>query len=304
MTHFEIEPDDPILKNTEFVVDDGYESGSPINVVGRMLEATIDEVFNTPDHFPCTIIVPAGILGETETINMRLDPPRTKAPTLAPTSTAAPSTLAPSTAVPSTLAPTTPAPTPAPLVTISGVVYVKIVFPSRSSPLDESDINEVGAAVCHHIARYLSWVYRPQDVEVPECTWDVRAQLHNQIRLIFHYTAVISGFDYTSRTAATRNSNLEIGNVVEESFVDAQVRDDLINDLHNLSDANPLSETTSVELDTDTSSAEAPTEQPVSCSLVPEFLQSIPFLGALLNTVMCFLFGPEGMLANLTGLFV
>ena len=203
---------------------------------------------------------------------------------------------------PSTLAPTTPAPTPAPAVTISGVVYVKIVFPSRSSPLDASDISEVGAAVCHHIARYLSWVYRPQDVAVPQCTWDVRAQLHNQIRLIFHFTAVITGLDSSKTTA--RNSDLEVGNVVEESFLDVGVRDELINDLHNLSEENPLSETTSVELDTDASSAEAPTEQPVSCSLVPELLQSIPFLGAVLNTVMCFLFGPEGILANLAGLFV
>ena len=115
-------------------------------------------------------------------------------------------------------------------------------------------------------------------------------------------TAVITGLDSSKTTA--RNSDLEVGNVVEESFLDVGVRDELINDLHNLSEENPLSETTSVELDTDASSAEAPTEQPVSCSLVPELLQSIPFLGAVLNTVMCFLFGPEGILANLAGLFV
>ena len=272
----------------QFFVEAGYESGSPLTpVVGRMPETTIDEAFNTPEQFPCTIVLPVGTLGETETITMRLEAP-----------TAAPSTLAPTTLAPTAPAPT---PTPAPTVTISDVVYVRIVFPSRSSPLDASDINEVGAAVCHHIASYLSFVYRPLDVALPECIWDVHEQSHNQIRLIFHFTAAISGFD-SSKTSA-RNSDLEIGNVVEESFLDVDVRDDLINDLHNLSDENPLSSTTSVELDTDPSSVEAPTEQPASCSVVPAFLQSIPFLGPVLNTVMCFLFGPEGMLANLTGLF-
>ena len=161
-------------------------------------------------------------------------------------------------------------------------------------------MDEVSAAVCHHLARYLTFVYHPHAVSVPDCSWEVRRKLGNQLRMIFRYTAVIG----VNSIKNSRNADLEIANVVEESFSEGDVRDELINDLQNLSDANPLSETTSVELDSDDSS-EAPTEeQPMSCSLVPGFLQSVPILGSVLNTVVCFLFGPEGMLSSLANLFV
>lgn len=280
----------PGTKITRFWVEDGYVSGSPINVTGRVLEATIDEVFNTPDQFPCTITVPAGVPGETVTVTMRLDPPRTPAPSSLVPISPAPSTAptpAPSTAVPT--------PTPASAVTIYGSVFVKIVFPGRSSTVDDSDVEEVGAAVCHYIARYLKWVHRPHDVAVPECTWDVRVQSSNRLHMIFHYTAVISGLPGSK---SARNSDLDMEHIVQEYFLEGDIRDELINDLRNLPAANPLSATTSVEL------ADESDEQPDACSLLPNFLQSIPFLGPVLNTVLCFLFGPEGILANLAGLFM
>ena len=177
-------------------------------------------------------------------------------------------------------------------------MFVKVVFKGRSSPVDASDVDEVGAAVCRHIARYLTFAYHPHAVSVPDCSWEVRAQLGNQLRMIFRYTAVVG----VNSLKNARNADLEVGTVVEESFLEGDVRDELINDLQNLSDENPLSETTSVELDTDDDSPEdspAPTEQPGTCSLVPGFLQAVPVLGSVLNTVLCFFFGPEGMISNL-----
>lgn len=146
-------------------------------------------------------------------------------------------------------------------------------------------VDEIEFHICTYIEELMLSIFHPSKVSVPVCSASIRGRFRSPLCLRFKFEVEVE-----SNLDTAGNSRLAlVGESIEE--------DTLMTELQKLPQANPLSEATSVEVE-----SSSLTDEPDICLRVPQFIEQIPLLGDLVNKVLCLLFGPAGIFQSIVNL--